>query len=565
MDTILNAISVKAKIFGNAIVLIILMIIGSVYTTYSLDEIGVELDGVAKHDIPLTESFTKITEHYLVQVNYLERALRYGVLLERDAHAAEQLNQNIESYKLLSKEIEDSIFKGEKLIAEAIVASHTDEDRKEFEKLAKVLSKIEAEYATFEQNVDMVFSFLIKGDLKQAESISEKIELEEEQLKKELSDVLSEIERFTEAAVIKADELEHASFKVSIIMTLAAVLMGGILSWAVSHNIVKRLKDATNGLQVIASGDLTPRIIVDGEDEISMMQKSLQGMLGRLKVMISNIQSTTIQLTTAAEEVSVVTTQTSANIQQQQSETDQIATAMNEMASTVHDVAINVTNTSSATREANVETEHSQKIVGDAVQGIHQLAEQLESGAEVITQVEKDSEIINTVLEVIKGIAEQTNLLALNAAIEAARAGEQGRGFAVVADEVRTLAGRTQESTTEINQIIEKLQTGSKNAVQSMNQSRENAKSVVEKATMAGNSLTTIAQSASNIDQMSSQIATAAEEQSAVAEEMNRSIVRINDMTTQNAAAAKQTELAGHELAQMATKLQGIVDEFKLA
>ncbi|MET0120222.1 MAG: methyl-accepting chemotaxis protein [Candidatus Thiodiazotropha sp. 6PLUC9] len=523
-----------------------------------------ELDGIAQHDIPLTENITKITEYYLVQANYLERSLRYGALLEQDAHASEYLNQSIESFRLLRNGIAESISEGERLIEEALLTSLNQKTKDEFEHVGEVLNKIKTEHASFEKHSDQIFQSLLQGERDQAEQVAKKIEIEEEQLKSELSSILHEIEGFTEDAVIKADEHEHATFNVTIVLTLSAVVIGSLISWSVSRNIVKRLKETSHGLKVIASGDLTQTIVVSGRDEISNMQKSLQGMLGRLKMMISNIQSTTIQLSTAAEEVSVVTTQTSANIQQQQSETDQIATAMNEMASTVQDVAMNVSNTSNATREANVETESSREIVGDAVKGIQQLADQLESGAEVITQVEKDSEVINTVLEVIKGIAEQTNLLALNAAIEAARAGEQGRGFAVVADEVRTLAGRTQESTTEINQIIEKLQSGSKNAVQSMNLSRENAKAVVDKATMAGNSLTTIAKSASNIDQMSSQIATAAEEQSAVAEEMNRSIVRINDMTTQNATAAKQTELAGRELAQMATKLQGVVDEFKL-
>ncbi|PLX59828.1 methyl-accepting chemotaxis protein [Sedimenticola selenatireducens] len=284
----------------------------------------------------------------------------------------------------------------------------------------------------------------------------------------------------------------------------------------------------------------------------------------RLLEMISQIGATTAQLSTVAEEVSVVTTQTSANIQQQQSETDQIATAMNQMSATVREVAESVGNTANAAKGANTEAGKGRKVVEEAVQGVQQLAGQIEQASEVMAGVERDSENINTVLDVIKGIAEQTNLLALNEAIEAARAGEQGRGFAVVADEVRTLAGRTQESTAEIHQIIEKLQSGSRAAVQAMNQSREQARSVVDQSSLARSSLTTIVDSVSKIDEMSSQIATAAEEQSTVTEDMNRNIVRINDMATQNALCANQTSQAGQALARMAAELQGLVGQFRV-
>jgi methyl-accepting chemotaxis protein len=315
-------------------------------------------------------------------------------------------------------------------------------------------------------------------------------------------------------------------------------------------------------VETIASGDLTLKY--NDLDKATGIYKSIGYMSGKLLQMIQQISATTEQLAAAAEEVSVVTAQTSSNIQQQEAETNQIATAMTEMSATVREVSRNITNTSVATNEANIETEKGRKVVDDAVHGVQQLAGQIERTSEVITQVEKNSDEINTVLDVIKGIAEQTNLLALNAAIEAARAGEQGRGFAVVADEVRTLAGQTQQSTTEINQIIEKLQLASRTAVQAIDQSRNQVKSVVDQATQAGSSLETITAAVTQINEMSTQIATAAEEQTAVTDEMNHNVVRIKDMAAQNATGAVQTAQTGQEMTRMATVLKDLVGQFRV-
>lgn len=384
-----------------------------------------------------------------------------------------------------------------------------------------------------------------------------------EKMTAQVDGFLASMEDETANAIAQQEAVESMT-TLSIIFGSLAILLGIGIIYFIMSRALAYLPVILGEMQRVSAGDLTSRVEITRQDEIGGLMRGFQEMKQCLLEMVSKINQTTAQLSTSAEELSVVTAQTSSNIRMQQSETEQIATSMNQMSATVREVASNVSSTSGAAEASNTETETGRQVVETAVDGIHRLAEQIEQTALVISQVEQDSENINKVLEVIGGIAEQTNLLALNAAIEAARAGEQGRGFAVVADEVRTLAGRTQSSTAEINEIIEKLQSGSRNAVAVMNRSRGQARSVVEQAVLAGTSLQTIAKSVSQINTMSAQIATAAEEQSAVTDDMNQSIVRINDMAIQNATGAERISMSGHALAGMVAELQGLVGRFRV-
>jgi methyl-accepting chemotaxis protein len=279
---------------------------------------------------------------------------------------------------------------------------------------------------------------------------------------------------------------------------------------------------------------------------------------------IAYLLNATAQMAAAAEELARTSEDSRVHVARQQSETALVATAINEMAATAHEVAKSAADTAQASHRADGESREGKAVVGRTVRAIDALASEVENAAGVIQRLEVDTESIGRVVEVIRGIAEQTNLLALNAAIEAARAGEQGRGFAVVADEVRTLASRTQQSTREIQEMIERLQTGAKDAVAVMEKGRGQARASVEQAGTAGASLESITQAVATINDMTAQIASAAEEQTQVTEEINRNVTQIAQAVEATAQGAEQTAAAGEELARIAAELQASVGRFRI-
>ncbi len=344
------------------------------------------------------------------------------------------------------------------------------------------------------------------------------------------------------------------------VLALVAYLFTGFY-FAVQKSIAQ-ISDATEKL---SDGDLTVQVNLSARDEMSRIADRFNAMTEKFNALIQQIISAATQLAAASEEVSSVATESASNVERQRHETDQVATAINEMTATVQEVANNASNAAGAAANADNEAKGGKSVVENTSQVITQLAGEIENAASVIKELEHDSENIGGVLDVIKGIAEQTNLLALNAAIEAARAGEQGRGFAVVADEVRTLASRTHESTTEIENMIEKLQTGSHNAVEVMEKSREQAQAGVEQATEAAESLEAITRAVATITEMNIQIASAAEEQSAVSEEINKNVTIISQISEQTASGSEQTTTSASELAQLASDLQNLVGQFKIS
>jgi len=360
------------------------------------------------------------------------------------------------------------------------------------------------------------------------------------------------------------DQASSASTKVITGATIA-IIIGVLVAFFMARMITFPINDAVHAMEDLAEGegDLTRRLNDSGKSEIALMAKGFNSFASKVQQLVSQVAGGVENLSNVVNDVSNIVDQTQIGSQQTRQQTEQVATAITEMTATVQEVASNANLAADSAQQADDNAKSGQQVVGETVSSINSLAAEIETGANVINKLSQDAESIGSVLDVIKGIAEQTNLLALNAAIEAARAGEQGRGFAVVADEVRTLASRTQESTTEIESMIDSLQVQARAAVEAISQGQSKAHDSVENASNAGNALNEITNSVATITSMNIQIATASEEQSSVAEEINQNVVSISHVADENAQASNQLATSSQDLAQLASELQQLVSQFK--
>jgi len=523
-----------------------------------------ELDGISNYGVPLLRKISTITEHQLEQNIHIERGIRYGLSLS-DPETQKNLDVEIATFSRLSHEIDSELEDAQKLLTSSVTSSGTEDNSKMLIQFANTIALIGTAHRDYEHLVLETFSLFSTDQVYLVTENVRTIELKGAKLNEQLISLVFKLGKFIQRASSRALEHEQRAMTLLAFMTAATIFIGVPTSLAVSKNIIQRIQTASVNLEIISSGDLTRSIYIDGNDEIGKLLQSIETMQCNLSDILEEVNSTSQELASASEEIATTMEQTAANTQEQQVATAEASVSVKVMTRTMEGVSMKIAETSSATAIANTEATKGQQIVTETISEIQKLALQIDTTANVIYQVEQSSEDISAVLEVIRSIAEQTNLLALNAAIEAARAGEQGRGFAVVADEVRTLAGRTQVSTIEINSIIEKLQSGAKTATKSMTNSRDQSRAVIDKATTAGSTLESISTGVKEIDVMSTQIASSAEEQSVVANKIVSSISFINDMSQQNAASVEEVTVAGQELARLASKLQGLVDQFHLA
>lgn len=347
------------------------------------------------------------------------------------------------------------------------------------------------------------------------------------------------------------------SLFVMALTTLITLFIGNKITTPLRH-VVAALNDIANG-----EGDLTQRLTIESQDEVGDVSKAFNHFVERIQELVAQVGNVSQRIFTETESLTRISGQYTRQMLEHSKETEQVASAVNEMSATAQSVASSASNAANATSEAAQNSEEASNVVNTAIGSINSLVKEVDSASSVITMLAQETAKIGSVVDVIRGIAEQTNLLALNAAIEAARAGDQGRGFAVVADEVRALAGRTQQSTQQINSMLQTLQQGVRQAVDAMDGSQQHSQETVAETARIEQSLSTVNHAVAMINDMNLQIATAAEEQHAVTEEISRNLENIQHIVQELSSAAVKSEQATEEMASSGKALQDLVKQFR--
>lgn len=505
----------------------------------------------------MDEISTEINEDWLPGVRAVgdlgTSMMRYRVFTLRAAADEDpvMVEQNIERMEAVKADVRTNQERYEQVI-------NTPEEQAVYDRF------VEAQSEYFE-NADILVDYVQDGDFASAMGI---VTIALGAPADRMAEALLELSDINQEGSRQADERGAAVFaeaKMAVIVAIAvAVLLGIGLAVFLARSIVQPLAQALDNAETIAAGDLSQSINVRGNDEPARLLNSLAVMRENLRSAISQISNSSTQLASATEELSSVAEDSSRSLQEQTDEIQQAASAVTEMTAAVEEVARNATETSESSGESASATKDGLAKVRETRKSIQFMTEEIDKTSESVNGLAEQANDIGKVMDVILAIAEQTNLLALNAAIEAARAGEAGRGFAVVADEVRALAHRTQTSTKEIETIINNIQSGTKDAVSSMELSSTRATETLAVAKAAGEALERIAEGIDDINERNQVIASASEEQASVAREVDRNLVKISDIATQSAAGANQTSASAEELSKLAVELNTLVSRFQL-
>ncbi|NRA55483.1 MAG: methyl-accepting chemotaxis protein [Gammaproteobacteria bacterium] len=468
-------LKISSKLSGLISILLLVMGIIVGFGIAKMKTIGYELDTIAFEDMPLIELTSELTVKQLETALLLEQVLRSAAV--KPAPDAKSITEVSGEIHQISRDVDQEIIKASALLTKAIDHALTPEIRITEQKLAKQLASLKSKHSSYETHVFTLLTHIEQGRLEQASSLAATTEHEQQELNHELEIFLVAIEHLTDAALDVVKHEEESALAGMISLAVLALLISLPLGYLVTKSVTRPIKSAVILANEMAQGNLSVTTKTAGKDETAQLLNSMADMAAKLRQMIMQVSRSSVEMVTATEALSVVSEQNNTAINQQRADTQLVAQSMTEMVNSVLAVKNNALSAEQIAQQANIEAGRGAAVVKESQQSINQLVAKVTNASDKINVLKNGSNDIGGIVGVISGIADQTNLLALNAAIEAARAGEQGRGFAVVADEVRSLAQRTQSSTQEITSLVQRLQLGATSAVEVMDESRVQVRS----------------------------------------------------------------------------------------
>ena len=542
-----------------AVILTSIQIISSLVTFSRINIMGHHIVQVEERFVPITKTLTLVTEHQLTQEIEFERAFRYALESKDYPSSVGKFQHAIDTYKALTPLINDEIKSISAILKKSMIEITDEKTKVQLQQMQQDIGWIEEHYKEWLKHATHALSLLEQGEISQVLKLSDDIEAESLSLAKKVASTLIQVEGFTEDAVHQLKAEEESILIIGLIILGISIISSVVVTSFVIGNLKKDMNELKAVISQISQGDLfnsTPSRLSQ-EFGIDQMREKLHSTL-------KLVAESTNEILMASDELSKISSEVSKITDQQAQEVELISSAMTEMEATSEEVARHAESTKNSTREVKEKALKGLETTNNAMSLIQQLTQSLDQSGENIKDLEMHSSQISTILDVIKGIAEQTNLLALNAAIEAARAGEQGRGFAVVADEVRNLAKRTQDSTIEIESMIELFTRGTTEAVTSMSISAKHGESSRNATNDTNHSFEDIQGAIETINDMNSQIATAAEQQSCTSQELSRNTMRINELTNDNVASVLRVSTASEQLKCTSYQLKDKLTQFVL-